>query len=43
LNQMAAAQDSLYNRFPKTIEKDGKKKERFIEHPKPRLRFIRKR
>jgi hypothetical protein len=43
LNQMAASQDSLYNTFSKTIEKDGKTKERFIEHPKPHLRQIQKR
>src|ERR1035441_510174 len=43
LNQVASSQDSLYDRFSKTIQKDGKTKERFIEHPKPRLRQIQKR
>ena len=43
LNQMAASQESLYKRFSKKIEKDGKIKERFIEHPKPQLRQIQKR
>jgi RNA-directed DNA polymerase len=43
LNQMATAQDSLYNEFPKVIEKDGKKKTRHIEQPKPKLRLIQKR
>ena len=40
LNQMADAQDSLYKCFPKTIEKDGKKKDRWIERPNPKLRQI---
>jgi RNA-directed DNA polymerase len=43
LNRVASSQDSLYDRFSKTIQKDGKTKERFIEHPKPRLRQIQKR
>jgi hypothetical protein len=43
LNQMTAAQDSLYNRFPKIIEKNGQKKKRDIERPKPKLRQIQKR
>ena len=43
LNQMAGAQNSLYNTFAKTIEKDGNKKTRYIEHPKPKLRLIQKR
>jgi RNA-directed DNA polymerase len=43
LNTMARASDSLYECFPKMIEKDGKKKERYIERPKPRLRFVQKR
>ena len=43
MNQMAGAQNSLYNTFAKTIEKDGNKKTRYIEHPKPKLRLIQKR
>jgi RNA-directed DNA polymerase len=43
LNQLAAAQDSLYKTFPKIIEKDGKAKRRDIEHPKPQLRHIQRR
>lgn len=43
LNKMAAVQDALYNRFPRTIEKDGKIKTRYIEHPKPQLRSIQRR
>jgi len=43
LNAMARAQDSQYECYPKIIEKDGKKKERYIERPKPRLRQVQKR
>jgi RNA-directed DNA polymerase len=43
LNRMVAAPDAFYNRFTKTIEKDGKTKERYIEHPKPALRRIQRR
>lgn len=39
---MAAAQDSLYNSFPRTIEKNGKTKTRQIEHPILELRLIQK-
>jgi RNA-directed DNA polymerase len=40
---MATAQDSLYNCFPKRIEKNGQIKERWVERPKPELRRIQKR
>ena len=43
LEQMAESQNVLYTRFDKEIEKDGKKKVRFIEYPKPKLRVIQKR
>ncbi len=43
LNTMAGEQNSLYECYPKIIEKDGKKKERFIERPKPHLRKVQKR
>lgn len=43
LDQMAVAQDSLYTKFPKTIERDGKTKVRDIEYPKAKLRVIQKR
>ena len=43
LNKMADSQDSLYNCFPKQIEKNGKTKERWVERPKPELRRVQKR
>jgi hypothetical protein len=43
LEQLVKAPDSQYRRFEKTIEKNGKFKKRFIEHPKPELRRIQRR
>jgi hypothetical protein len=43
LGKMAAAQDSLYNCFPKQVEKNGKTKERWVERPKPELRRVQRR
>ena len=43
LERLADAPDSQYRRFEKTIEKNGKFKKRFIEHPKPELRRIQRR
>lgn len=43
LDKIVAAPDSFYEKFSKVIVKDGKPKERFIEHPKPALRRIQKR
>lgn len=43
LNNMALAQDSLYNCFTKKIEKNGKTKERKVERPKLELRRVQRR
>ena len=43
LEKLVKAPNSLYNRFEKTIEKNGKIKKRFIEHPKLNLRRVQQR
>lgn len=43
LEHLAASRERHYNTFSKEIEKEGKIKTRYIEHPKPKLRLVQKR
>jgi hypothetical protein len=43
LEKLVKTPDSQYRQFEKTIEKNGKFKKRFIEHPKAELRRIQRR